>query len=187
MPKPKPIERKTISDAQLHSWFLSTFESGKTGKTDLLGLLRTKYKIGRDRYFKAYDIAYLEWQEARKKADTIQIQANAQESLKSALKTKIDRLLFYQKHIEEMERQANGEVPFTFKVGNKMMNSHNADGKFMAPIEVITMIRDTIKSYQAEVSKMDGDYSTSPTVNVTVENNDIIHVPDPEPLFVGAN
>ena len=158
MPKPKLIERKTISDAQLHSWFLSTFESEKTGKTDLLGLLRTSYKIGRDRYFKAYDIAYIEWQETRKKADSIQIQANAKEALKSGLKSKIERVLFYQNEIEIMEKQLKGEVEFTFKVGNKINKSHNS-GVFMLPIDEQNKIRQVIKDYQSEISKMEGDYA----------------------------
>lgn len=158
MPNPKPIERKTISDAQLHSELLQLFESGNTSKAKCSEVLRSRFKLMLQRFYKRYDLAYKEWQETRKKADSIQIQANAKEALKTALKSKIERVLFYQNEIETMEKQLKGEVEFTFKVGNKINKSHNS-GVFMLPIDEQNKIRQVIKDYQSEISKMEGDYA----------------------------
>jgi hypothetical protein len=132
--KTKPNIRTTISDAQLHSWFFGMFESEKSGKTDLLGLLRTKYKIGRDRYFKSYDIAYLEWQEARKQADNEQLVENARETLKLNLMSKNERL-------EYLNKIAIGEIKVKrpFVVGGKIMEypAEMSAGDRIKAIEVI--------------------------------------------------
>jgi len=167
---PKKI---TISDALLHTELLMLFEKGQTGvwsKTGTYGKIRERYFIAKDRFKKSYDLAYSEWQETRKKADNDQIQANAAESLKSGLKSKIERTLFYQNEIEIMEKQLRGDLSFTFRVGSKMTKSHNKAGNFIAPIEILESIRNTIKSYQCEISKMEGDYAPK---KQEVRNTDI--------------
>ena len=85
--------KKTISEPQLILELKKFFELGKTGKTDLYGLLRTKYKLGKDRYFKTFDVAINEWQQIKNKATAESIEANQKEVLKSANLTKIDRIL----------------------------------------------------------------------------------------------
>ena len=86
------------------------------------------------------------------------------QAIKSGLKSKLDRQLFYQNEIQVMESQLRGDVKFTFKLGNSIKNSHaiNKEGKeiFLLPIEVQNDLRTTIKSYLAEISKMEGEYAS---------------------------
>jgi hypothetical protein len=93
MKKPNADQRKTISEAQLILEINALFESGKTGKTDLYGLLRTKYKLGKDRYFKTFDEAIRQWAELKEKATADSIDANQKEVLKTSNLTKIQRIL----------------------------------------------------------------------------------------------
>jgi len=96
MAKDKPY----ISEAQLKKELFKLFNKGKTGKTDLYGVIRTKYTMGRDRYFKNYDLAIFEWQKIQEKAQTEQTIDNAKESLKIGLKDKIIRQLELQSMLE---------------------------------------------------------------------------------------
>lgn len=80
------------------------------------------------------------------------------EALKQGLKTKIDRLLFYQNQIDIMEKQLFGEIKFMFIVGNKPVSSHNSKNEFILPLEKQNEIRKQIKDYQTEISKIEGDY-----------------------------
>jgi len=93
MAKEQPALKARINDLQLTMELKSLFEQGKTGKTDLLVLLSTKYKLGRNRYFKIYDLAINEWQQIKNKATAESIEANQKEVLKTANLTKIDRIL----------------------------------------------------------------------------------------------
>ena len=93
-------EKPYISEAQLKKELFKLFNKGKTGKTDLYGVIRTKYTMGRDRYFKNYDLAIAEWQKIQEKAQTEQTIDNAKESLKTGLKEKIIRQLELQSMLE---------------------------------------------------------------------------------------
>jgi len=91
---------------------------------------------------------------------------NAINDIKSGLKTKLERQLFYQSEIAVMEKQLRGEVEFTFVVGGTIKTSHadTKEGKkFMLPVQVQNDLRDTIKSYLAEISKMEGEYAATKT------------------------
>lgn len=136
--------RKTISDAQLKDELIKLFEAGQTGKTDLYGLLRTKIKLGRGRYFKTYDETLLQWQQQREKAQSEQVRANASEQLKSGLKSKTDRLLELQKMLED---DYTTEISmFDIKSGKLLKGKRK-----LTPGELIAV--------NAEISKMNGDYS----------------------------
>jgi|SRR3972149_6088208 len=99
---------------------------------------------------------------------------NAINDVKSGLKTKLERQLFYQSEIAVMEKQLRGEIESTFKVGNTVKNTHgiNKEGTkiFIIPIETQTILRDTIKSYLAEISKMEGEYAPQ-KVDITTGGN----------------
>ena len=81
------------------------------------------------------------------------------ESIKTGLKSKIDRLMFYQNQIDEMQKQLTGASRFMFIVGNKPVASHNSKGDFILPLEKQNDIRKAIKEYQTEISKIEGDYA----------------------------
>ena len=93
------------------------------------------------------------------------------EAVKKGLKSKFERLMFYQDQIEVMEDQLTGQLEFYFLVGNKPLTSH-PNGKFKLPIEKQNDIRKQIKEYQTEISRIEGDYEkdnkqkTAPTMQV---------------------
>jgi hypothetical protein len=97
----KEIIKKTISAPQLKNELIKLFESGNTSKTNLYELLRTKYKLEKQRCLKAYDVAILEWQETREKATNEQIHANQSEALKRGLKSRIEWVLELQKELDD--------------------------------------------------------------------------------------
>lgn len=133
--------KKTISDAQLKNEIIKLFESGQTGKTDLLGLLNTEFKLGRDRYFKLYDIAYLDWSKIKDKATSEQVATNAKEGLISALRTKDERLQELQNDIDLLAEKIN-------------------TNKDLTPAELSSLVK-AKKDIHAEISKMQGDYAPS--------------------------
>ena len=94
------------------------------------------------------------------------------ESLKSGLKSKLDRLMFYQNQIDEMQKQLTGASRFMFIVGNKPVASHNSKGDFILPLEKQNDIRKAIKEYQTEISKIEGDYAiTKPARTHILQGN----------------
>lgn len=78
--------KQTISNGQLKTELIKLFESGMTAKSNSYELLRTKYKIEKQRCLKTFDSVLLEWQNLKDKATNEQIQDNAKESLKKRLK-----------------------------------------------------------------------------------------------------
>lgn len=107
-------DKITLSDTQLKSEIINLFINGNSGKTDLIGLLRTKFKFGRDRYFKIYDIALKEWTESHEKAQKELIGTKAVEGLKSGLKSRIEYCLEIQKMLDD---NITTETIWDFKAG----------------------------------------------------------------------
>jgi len=142
---PKQTEKKTISEAQLKSELFKLFNKGKTGKTDLYGLLRTKAKLGRDRYFKAYDLAYAEWQKTQEQANIEQSIENGKELLKSGLKSKIERQLQLQAMLEPEYRH------------EEIIGVDVKSGKVIRAMRPLNPTE--IKNIHSELSKMDGSYA----------------------------
>ena len=143
----KAIIKKTISDAQLKSELFKLFNKGQTGKTDLYGLLRTKSKLGRDRYFKAYDLAYSEWQITQEKANVDQSIENGKEALKLGLKSKIERQLQLQAMLEPEYRH------------EEIVGTDVKSGKVIRAMRVLNPMER--KHIHAELSKMDGSYAAT--------------------------
>lgn len=98
--------------------------------------------------------------------------AETKDAVKQGLKTKFDRLMFYQNEIERMEAQLRGEVEFTFMQGSTIKKSHS-NGEFMLPIQIQNEIRKTIKEYTIEISKIESDYAPSKVAQTDSEGNDV--------------
>lgn len=177
MPKPSKqiTDRKIISDAQLKHEIFKQFAKGNTGKTDLYGLLRTNFKLGRDRYFNSYDVALSDWAKLKDKAEGEGIISKTIEAAKNGLKSKIEKQFEIQKEIEIIDKQIKGEVQFSFILGSKVMNSHNGD-KFMLPVQVQNDLRKRKLEYYAELNKMDGDYAPAKVARTDTDGNDITDV-----------
>ena len=142
MPKKDKI---TISDAQLKKELFKLFNKGQTGKTDLYGIIRTKHTMGRDRYFKNYDLAISEWQNTQEKAQIEQTIENTKEGLKSGLKSKIERQLELQSMLEP-----------DFRV-EEIVGTDVKSGKVIRAMRVLNPMER--RNIHAELSKMDGSYA----------------------------
>jgi len=138
-----PIQKTTVSDAQLHSELLKLFESGNTDKGKCKEVVRSKWKLQEQRYYKKYAIALQEWQELRKKADAIQIQENATDVLKLAVMSKNERL-------ELLTKIALGELEYEETTDNPQFGLTIFKRK-PTPTERMKAI--------AEMNKMEGDYA----------------------------
>lgn len=113
-----------------------------------------------------------DWKKANNTINAYRIKANKAkeaasiksevEAVKKGLKSKLDRVMFYQDQIEVMEKQLSGELEFYFIVGNKALTSH-PNGVFKLPIEKQNDIRKQIKEYQMEISRIEGDYEKDNT------------------------
>ena len=124
------------------------------------------------KYAKKWQIAersidrYIE--NAKKEADSLRklaeqtandtLIAETKDAVKQGLKSKLDRVMFYQNEIEKMESQLRGEVEFTFMQGSSIKKSHTND-VFMLPVQIQNELRKTIQAYQSEISKIEGDYA----------------------------
>jgi hypothetical protein len=161
-------EKISVSDVQLKSELIALFESGKTAITELQGVIKTKYKIGNDRYFKIANETLNEWANLKDKAISMQILTNASESLKSGLKSKLERLLELQNQIKKLndELEANVMIVSTFSDGELLTG--------MRPLNLIekSTVNKTIKEIRAEISKIEGDYAPNKTAQTDVEGND---------------
>ena len=167
--EPKVRNRQNISDAQLTSELIKLFESGNTAKANSYELLRTRFKISKQRCLNFYDSALASWQTERVKADNEQIQANAKETLKSGLKSKIEKQKHLQKQIDDIEADINAGIMVDYvvvggklQVVNKIMDA-----------ETKAFLRKTIKDIYAELNKMEGDYAAQKQ-DVTIHSPMII-------------
>jgi|LakMenEpi03Aug12_release.lakeMendotaPanAssembly.Ray.scaffolds.fasta_scaffold544502_1 hypothetical protein len=160
----KEIIKKTISDAQLKNEYLLLFESGNTDNTNIYEQIRTKYKLAKERHVKMYHSTLLEWQETKNKATSIQIQANASDSLKSGLKSKIDRLLELQDQQQKLQDELHNNITVTTAFHNAELITAFRE---LSPLER-TKIHQVIKEIRSEISKIEGDYApTKQDVNLT--------------------
>ena len=157
-------------------WIFGLLKSENLNYVQTWAKYGKKWAIGKTTFDKDWKIAnerYLQHcEKINKSVEDESIKAEIIEA-KKALKSKIERVHFYQCEIESMELQLLGKKPFTFKVGNKIINSHNGEA-FMCPIEVQNQLREQIKSYQSEISKLMGDYAPLKTSEVDENGKSIL-------------
>ena len=177
-------EKISVSDAQLKNELIALFEAGNTAITELQGVIKTKFKIGNDRYFKIANETLKEWANLKEIARNEQIQANASNSLKSGLKSKLDRLLELQEQIKKLndELETNIMIVSTFSDGELLTG--------MRPLNSIekATINKTIKEIRSEISKIEGDYAPTKLANTNKEGEDVATTPPTINVFsVSAN
>lgn len=86
-------DRNSISDTQLRIEMLSLFSSGNTAKSNIYELLRTKYKLEKQRCLRMFDIVILEYQKLTKEVQDKEIHTKVSEGLKQGLKSKLEYCL----------------------------------------------------------------------------------------------
>lgn len=162
------IERKTISDVQLKSEMFSEFEKGNTGKVDVLGLLRTRFKLGRSRFFEQFDINHSEWATIKDKATSDTVQANTKEGLKSGLKSKIEHQLEIQSEIKELqELLKKGFVMKRIKISE----DESLEKKEIFGSYEIAQISGVIDRKRKELFLLDGMYSPAKIAQTDTDGN----------------
>lgn len=181
MAKIKSIERKSISDAQLRSELRKLFSKGITQKSDAYGQIRTKFSMGRSRFWKTFDIVHSDWAKLKDKAESEGISEATKEAAKTGLKSKLEKQLELQNEINLIDKQIKGEVQFTFVVGNKVNKSHNGD-IFMLPVQIQNELRARKLQYYSELNKMEGDYAPTKVAQTDSHGNDIKERTDDELL-----
>ncbi len=168
----QPKEKISISDAQLKNELIKLFESGNTGKygkSATFGIIGQKYLLARNRFKETFDKTLKEWQQAKENATNEQMQANQKESLKSGIKTKLERLIELQKQVEQLQKELhdNRTIISTFYDGAMI-----TDYRELTPLER-AKIHQVIKEVRAEISKIEGDYAPTKTANTDKDGNDV--------------
>lgn len=150
-------ERVPIKDEALKLVLNVHFEKGETAPTNLYELLRTKYKFGKQRFFKIANDALTEWSSLKKKAQNEQITQLEKEAVKEAVMSRVER----QKILTQIAR---GEIP--------LRKAMVVDGI----IEYIDIVPDWMDRKQsiAELNKMEGDYAPTKTELSTDPKNPFI-------------
>jgi hypothetical protein len=141
----KTIIKKTISDPQLKKELFKLFNKGNTSNSNIYELLRTKYKLMKQRYIKMYHASISEWQKTQEKAQIEQTIENTKESLKSGLKSKIER---------QLELQAMLEPDYRVE---EIVGTDVKSGKVIRAMRVLNPMER--RNIHAELSKMDGSYA----------------------------
>lgn len=152
--------RKRLSDELLKIEIEKLFDEGIVTPENVWKRMETNFAIGKPRVNRAYHRYHSEWAKSKDKSISDVRQENDKEAAKNGLKSKTERVMFYQNEIERMEAQLKGEVKFNFILGLSIKASHTGD-VFMLPIQVQNEIRRTIQSYQSEISKLEGDYAAA--------------------------
>lgn len=162
-------EKPSISDEQLKQELIAEFEKGNSVKTELLGVFRSKYKIGSDRFSKIFDPTKVFWSEAKEKATLDQLTANTANALKSSLKTKLERMNQLEKRKDNINKILDsGKITETIipKFGDACDMERS-----LTPIE-IAKLTEASKSIDAELSKMHGDYAPTKISETDPSGND---------------
>lgn len=169
MPKPS---KQVIIDA-----IIKEIEQGTTRAKVIAKYCKKLQKSERtiDSYWKIANIQQGTRQEkASKAADEVYIENNVN-AVKTVLKSKIEKQAELQNEINLIDKQINGEVEFTFVVGNKVNKSHNGD-VFMLPVQIQNELRARKLQYYAELNKMNGDYAPTKVANTDKDGNDVKQV-----------
>lgn len=168
----------TANKQHIVDQIIKGIEDGKD-RGKLLSIFVKKLQVSDrtfDRYWKIANIQYGERQQAIKNEIAAVDTQTAIETRKDGLKSKIERLLFYQNEIDHMEKQLKGEVRFVFILGYKVKPSHIGN-KFKLPLQVQNELRNNIKSYQSEISKIEGDYAPTKSAQTNVNGEDVKPAP----------
>jgi hypothetical protein len=168
MPDKKNIERTSISDAQLKDEFIKLFEAGNTDKGKCKEVLRSKYKLQEQRYYKSYAAALQGWQKLKEKAQIEQIHTNTAEALKSGLKSKTERISDIQSQIQELKQKLSDNKDFKYMVINGRVQ------KVVCEVDLSTRayIHKTIKDLESEINKMEGNYAPTKVAQTDSAGND---------------
>ena len=168
MGKKKEIKRTKLSDSQLKSEIFALFNTGNTGKTDLYGLIRTKYTLARGRYFKMYDLCLAEWSKIKEQADSEATIQAAGEAAKNGLKSKIEKQVHIQRLIDSIQTDIDNGFYETIAGSVNPQILQIA----LSPMEKAALGK-TIKDLYAELNKMEGDYAPTKTAFTDTSGNDL--------------
>lgn len=148
----------------------------KTRQQWILDLLKNKPTLSYGGCFGEYSVNFgrtertfdKDWKVAKQQAEEYQnklqkekLRVSIEEetkAVKRGLKTKIERLLDYQKQINKINRILDGKENAPFVLNGKLTSSLSKEGVQTLPIQMIVTLQRTLKELQSEISKIEGDY-----------------------------
>lgn len=158
--KKSELKKTSLSNAQLKSELIKQFEFGNTEKTNFYELIRTKFKVGKQRCLRMYDVAHKEWAELKDKATSDTVVANTIKGLESGLKSKIEHQLEIQAEI--LSLQDILKKGFILKK-IKISEDETLEKKEIFGSYEIAQINGVIDRKRKELFLLDGMYSASKT------------------------
>lgn len=102
--------KSTISAEALHIELKELFELGDTTYAKCSEVIRSKYKMGAERFTKQYKEAHLEWSESKKATQDKVIQAADEARLNSAIMSKDEGLLILSEIARGEHRKVDGNI-----------------------------------------------------------------------------
>lgn len=145
-------------------FILGELEKGNVKYNDVVNVFLPKFALTRqtfDKYWKLANEAYKIKRDTINEAklnETINVE---KEAVKTIVKSKLERLEIYQKEIENCVKELTHGFTEEMKSTGELINRP-------LTISEKALLRKTIKDLQSEISKIEGDYSTSKLeMNVT--------------------
>ena len=129
------------------------------------------YAVQKGRALQLHDKYYGEWAVKMKAEQDKLSKKLIEKGVKNGLRSRLDRMLFYQKEVDALTEMLEGKKEFTFVLNGRMVRSHQNE-KFVCPVQVLNEIRKQIKDYQTEISRAEGDYAPIKT-DVTTDGKPV--------------
>ena len=156
-------------------WILDSLKKDDLSFSDCFSQYLAKFSKSEVTFSKDWKKVNETYTNYRIKADKAKEDAMIKDELKdlkNSIKTRTQRLKFYQDEIEIMLKQLRGEIEAYFIVGNKPAKNPTQKGEKILPLNEQNNLRKVIREYQTEISKMEGDYAPTKTEG-TLDVNDV--------------
>jgi len=152
---------QSISDDKFRYELLQAVANGEDkchNKTNFYQLLTTKFAIDKQRSLRLWDEYYPAIiDEVISQTNEIAKDRYAK-FLEKRIKIKEERVLNLERELDRIIGELNGDIEFTYMLGNKIIASHQ-NGDFTAPVQIRNRLRQEMIRVQGEISKMQGDYA----------------------------
>jgi hypothetical protein len=148
-------------------FIIAELNKGNVNYKDVSLVFFSNFKLSEPTFVKYWKLANTAHSEQRETINNAKINTTIElekEAVKTALKSKFERLLILQKEIDNCIVELEDGFTDELRTNNEII-------KRPLTIREKTNLRDTIKNLQAEVSKIEGDYApTKAETDITFDN-----------------
>lgn len=171
-------KRRSHNPKQRQDWMYDyLIKNGDIGFTEMYTIYKQKYTLSRSAFAKDWNVSSTMYKDyllrSSKAKDDARLKADAEIAVK-ALKTKHERLLQYQKLVDECLHDLATGMTNDTDVHEGVVTEYRRK----MTITEINQTRRTLRDLQTEISKMEGDYA--PTKNETKFVDDFSNMKDDE-------